>query len=73
VVAAAKAPQLIDEANATRRGLKGLKSIGLKGKKLRKSRNLLLKAYGTYAGAAAGTVGGTEIARRVRKSIKEKQ
>lgn len=48
------APVLISEAAASRRGIKTLKSAGLKGEELRRAKRTLGHAWGSYATARGG-------------------
>lgn len=55
VTAASFAPQLIEEAGASLRGYKALKSLSNDTKALRQARRNLYKAFGTYGLRALGT------------------
>lgn len=71
---AAAAPQLIEEARASLRAIKGLKAIGASPARISAARRLLLKAFGTYAwnglgGSALGALGGVSLGWGLRRKL----
>lgn len=67
VAGAMQIPLLAEEARASIRGYQGMKGAGYTAKELAAARKVLGSAWGTYGLGAAATVGGAELARRLKK------
>lgn len=69
IPAIAKVPQLIYEATASTKGLERLERAGASPEEMEKARSLLRRAFMSYAGEAAQTVGASISAHSLRKLL----